>query len=181
MLRSLYLCLDHSIWAWLYMPLLRNRNSNQSKPLKSKTEDDTAEILTVQSIETSSDNIWPACWLSNPLSVLEANEFTMWNSREFAPGWIRLDFGTPCLIHRIKLLPSMEPKTAQVEHVISLGMDMCSMETLCVLKGTFSDREWIVCNQEGKARFLHVLTTSSPSWVAWIRIVVLGRSLTASC
>lgn len=127
----------------------------------------------IWSVSASSDYAWPAAWIASPSSVLDPDESTMWNARSFAPAWIRFDLGHAALpIERLELLPSMEPKVGTVEHRIRMGQNASSMDTVAIVGGPCRDREWIHCRfpQPRRARFVEILTTKSPSWVAWIRV-----------
>jgi hypothetical protein len=116
------------------------------------------------------------CWLLTPASqVLDPDETTMWNSRSFAPAWIRLDLGmsAPCVC-KVELLPSMEPREGLVEHRIKMGMHLSSLESVVTISGECKDRRWIQISlpQSRRTRFLEIFTVHSPSWVAWVRIRV---------
>lgn len=146
------------------------RHRHERKPPKQQEEVAPENIWAVTA---SSDYVWPAAWIACPSNVLDADETTMWNARAFAPAWIQFDLGpsAPC-VSRIELLPSMEPAEGDIEHRISMGMCLSNMTTAVTFSGRGRDRDWIVCKlpQSRRTRFVRVLTTASPSWVAWIRI-----------
>jgi len=127
----------------------------------------------IWAVSASSDYAWPAAWIACPSNVLDADESTLWNARAFAPAWIRFDLGpaAPC-VARLELLPSMAPTEGETEHRIQMGTSLSNMSTAMTLAGTCRDRDWIVCklSQSRRARFVQILTTRSPSWVAWVRI-----------
>jgi hypothetical protein len=146
------------------------RHRREKRPPKHQEEVAPENIWAVTA---SSDYKWPAAWIACPSNVLDLDETTMWNARTFAPAWIRFDLGpsAPC-VTRLELLPSMKPTEGEIEHQIQMGTSLCNMSTAVTINGKGGDREWIVCRlpQSRRTRFLEVLTTRSPSWVAWVRI-----------
>jgi hypothetical protein len=151
---------------------MRNRRAAQAQ------DKPRIEELPVVAVSASSDHAWPASWIASPLNVLDQDPAYIWNSYAMAPGWIRLDLGQPRTVRRLELLPSMAPYSGLAEHRIRLGTTEGKLRTASVLYRECRDREWIVHTLEqgidNKARFVEILTTTSPSWVAWVRIRILG-------
>ena len=126
---------------------------------------------TIHYVSASSDGAW---WV-RPEDALKPDETSMWNARSFAPAWIMLDIREPgpCLL---RLLPSMEPKCGACVHEIWTGEHPDRMRLAATVREACCDRVWVE-RPLTLARFVKVLTVASPSWVAWIRICVIRKSI----
>ncbi len=149
--------------------LLRRRRTIESstRPIIRRKEIPKERIW---SVSASSDHSWPACWIANPYNVLDCDETRVWNSRSFAPAWIRFDLGPSCpCVSRIDLMSSMDPGPA--EHRILMGTHLSAMETVMIIGGECREK-WLECllPQSRRTQYVEIHTMLSPGWVSWARI-----------
>jgi RNA polymerase sigma factor (sigma-70 family) len=99
-----------------------------------------------------------------------------WNSGRYAPGWIEADLGAARKLDRITLVVAQTPKGATVHEIWVSDEPIGKDRTKAKLVQTF--REETDDFQELKftfpadiaARYVQILTTESPAWVAWHKI-----------
>jgi len=103
--------------------------------------------------------------------IADANVNTAWNAGGFgtsaSPQSIDLDLGQAQTLARIRLRVMQSPN-GQTTHIVSGGPSLQAMTTLTTLTSWTSDNQ--VLDLVGpfiNVRFLRIMTTSSPSWVAW--------------
>lgn len=103
---------------------------------------------------------------------------TYWVAPSFAPQSIDLDFGRPIAIGKIRLLTTQYP-AGQTSHKIYIGNDINQLRLVKSFNGITADNQWLQHigdgengDRMGRARYLRVTTTSSPSWIGWREIEV---------
>jgi len=119
----------------------------------------------------------------NPTNVLTSNIHETWNARCFAPASIVLDLKKKRKIVSIDLMPDMLPETGVVKHVI-VFRDTTSANEQCSYfqyHGTASNCHWIHVDTTPHSsdticyyNRIEIITTLSPSWVAWRQIKIFA-------
>ena len=115
-----------------------------------------------------------------PSVAFDSNYNTMWNAGWFPPAWIELDLGKNTLVTGIRLMPSQVPNVARTVHRIYGRANGKTTEILLhEFDGVTSDATWIAATFDPPrlVRYVRVETVTSPSWVAWREIAVLGTGL----
>ncbi|MCH7480745.1 MAG: discoidin domain-containing protein [Chloroflexi bacterium] len=104
---------------------------------------------------------------------------TWWSAGAFAPQWIEIDLGAPTTVYEIRVLTSQSPAGATVHRIRARTADG-NWTTLTEFSGNTNDSEWLIFvpNEplEG-IQFIRVDTLSSPSWVGWREIEIIGTKL----
>ena len=99
---------------------------------------------------------------------------TAWVAPGFAPQWIQLDLGQLSTVSKLRLLTAQTP-SGHTTHQIYGGPTPDNLSLLGTLDGDTVNYQWLEFNTSaGNVRYLKVLTTSSPSWIAWYEIEVYG-------
>jgi hypothetical protein len=101
---------------------------------------------------------------------------SMWNSGGQAPQWIEIDLGGPAIINRIRLHVAQSPG-GQTDHELSAKRPGSGYEVVHIFSGPTDDGltlEFAPDNPLEGYRFLRIRTLSSPSWVAWKEIELVG-------
>lgn len=94
-----------------------------------------------------------------------------WNSGAFAPGWIELDFGQPTAMDRISLTVDQVPNGG-TSHTLLGGNSSPPTTLLKEFTGETKKDDRLVWDfTPGSYRYLRIVTTASPSWVAWSDII----------
>lgn len=139
---------------------------------------------TTESFRIDSTLVSAAAYLPDftPDLAFDDNPSTIWNSGADAPQWIEVDLLKNLQITRIELQVAQYPAGRTVHQIWARGDD--PLDTL-VLLAAFDG-----LTQEGQLltyitppglppyRHVRILTTESPSWVAWEEIVVHTQNLT---
>ena len=112
-----------------------------------------------------------------PSNVLTPNNHETWNARCFPPATITLEFTGNTnlrLVTRIELLPDMLPERGDVEHRITLWDG--SVSKTSVYAGNGENLKWISIDisPPTPAHKIDILTTKSPSFVAWRQIRIFA-------
>jgi hypothetical protein len=119
---------------------------------------------------------------SSPYCAVDGNSATIWNSGQYFPQAIQLDLGRPFAIRRLRLQVSQYPR-GETWHEVQMGFDVGALVTVLDIRGETYDDQWLDFTFGGKdpgstkaptgnIRFIRIVTTSSPSWVAWKEIEV---------
>lgn len=97
-----------------------------------------------------------------------------WVSGDLAPQWIELDLGEERSVDRLRLLVDQAPPGPTV-HEIYAGPDPDPQERVAVVE---EDTDWgdeLTVAIGTPARYIRIVTTESPSWIAWLEVdIVLG-------
>ena len=113
-----------------------------------------------------------------PANATDGNTATEWISGGFPTQWIQLDLGQTFGLSKVRLLVSQSP-AGNTTHQIWCGPSPSQL----TLAGTISQYtqagQWLELALAGNARYVHVVTTGSPSWVAWGEVEVYGTTQSA--
>jgi RHS repeat-associated protein len=100
-------------------------------------------------------------------------------SVSFAPQWIQLDLGSAHNLSKIRLAVAQYPD-GQTTHEVYGGPSADNLTLLGSLSGWTSNGQWLeLTTSAANVRYVKVLTTSSPSWVAWGEIEVYETAASA--
>ena len=107
---------------------------------------------------------------AGPAMAFDGNPATLWNAGAHPIHWIEVDFGSPQELSGIHALVSQSPAGNTV-HQVSLDGILAF-----TWSGNTSDYQWLdhAFAAPQTARRVRITTTSSPSWVAWFEIQILG-------
>ena len=107
-----------------------------------------------------------------PESATDGDVNTIWLAEYFAPQWIQFDLGEPTAVSEILLNVEQTPEGPTL-HKIYGGPAPDNLKLLGTLGGNTQSRQWLALKITATSvRYLKVVTTKSPSWVAWREIEV---------
>jgi len=106
-----------------------------------------------------------------PELVTDGEVATAWNAGGGPPQWIQFDLGEPIAISQVLLNVGQTPEGPTV-HKIYGGPTPDSLDLLGTLNGNTHNGQWLELKVTTDVRYLKVVTTKSPSWVAWREIEV---------
>ncbi len=107
-------------------------------------------------------------------NVLDGNLETIWNSGSGPEQWIQIDLGKTTTLSAIRLHISQYPE-GETTHQIWVGADSNSLTLVHEFSGSTNDSdilEFILPTPLTNIQFVKIITTQSPSWVAWREIEV---------
>ena len=110
-----------------------------------------------------------------PAYAVDGDPNTAWNSGGGPPAWIELDLKRTVTLSKVRLLVEQSP-AGPTTHQLYFGSSPAPTALIATLSGSTSDMQWLeadVSDPKPSGRYLRVLTTASPSWVAWREIVVV--------
>lgn len=110
-------------------------------------------------------------------NAIDGDPETIWSSGQDPIQWIMLDLGAPKTVSAIRLHISQFPDGQTVHH-IWVGADVSQMTQVHEFRGDTSDPqilEFIPPEPLENVRFIKIMTTQSPSWVAWREIEVVSE------
>jgi hypothetical protein len=113
-----------------------------------------------------------------PAYAVDGDPNTAWNSGGGPPAWIELDLKRTVTLAKVRLLVEQSP-AGPTTHQLYFGPSPAPTALIATLSGTTSDMQWLeadVSDPKPSGRYLLVLTTASPSWVAWREIVAVPQS-----
>ncbi len=99
---------------------------------------------------------------------------TIWNAGKEAEEWVQIDLGSPQIIVQIRLLTAQYPAGDTV-HQVWTGESADTLTLAGTLSGFTDENEELVFIPDTPledARVVRVVTTESPSWVAWREIMI---------
>jgi len=114
---------------------------------------------------------------SPPGNALDGNIETLWSSGSSAPQWIQIDLGKATVVSAIRLVISQYPEGNTI-HQIWVGADANNLTLVHEFKGFTKDPdtlEFVPSVPLTNIRYVKIVTTQSPSWVAWREIEVNGQ------
>lgn len=114
---------------------------------------------------------------SPPDNVIDGDSETIWSSGQDAVQWIMFDLAAPKAVSGIRLHISQFP-AGETVHEIWAGTDPNDLNLVHVFKGFTADPqvlEFTPSEPLENVRFIKVVTTQSPSWVAWREIEVTSE------
>jgi F5/8 type C domain len=126
--------------------------------------------------------VYVAATASNSVSgapstyAVDGNPETAWNSGGWAPAWIELDLKHTVTLTNVHLLVGQSP-AGPTTHQVYFGSSPAPTALIATLSGSTKDMQWLDIDVPGQptGRYLRVLTTASPSWVAWREIIVQAQ------
>ena len=111
-------------------------------------------------------------------NAVDGNPGTFWNSGDFPPQWIEIDLGRPYDIKGMRLITSQSPVGPTTHEVYGKGSGTNGVwQLLCHFRGNTADGEILAetwPQPVARIEWIRVVTTSSPSWVGWRDIEVIG-------
>jgi F5/8 type C domain-containing protein len=112
-----------------------------------------------------------------PELAVDGNTESVWISGGHAPQWIEVDLGGAYRITEIRLLVAQSPAGSTLHRVLVRGPESGPATPVDEFTGDTTDGDWLEFVPEvplENVRYVRVETVSSPSWVAWREIVVMG-------
>lgn len=112
----------------------------------------------------------------SPINAVDGKESTFWGAGDFAPQWIEVDIGAPGNITEIRLKVGQSPN-GETKHRILAGITKNNLSEIYQFNQFTQDGEWLIFIPDKPLvdiQFIRVETISSPSWIAWFEIQVLG-------
>ncbi|HEY5984569.1 MAG TPA: amidohydrolase family protein [Anaerolineales bacterium] len=107
-------------------------------------------------------------------NALDGDPESIWNSGQDAPQWIMLDLGEPKTIKSFRLNISQYPEGETV-HQIWVGAFPDKLKRIYEFSGFTKDPGTLVYTPTSPLngiQYIKILTTNSPSWVAWREIEI---------
>jgi hypothetical protein len=112
-----------------------------------------------------------------PGLMVDGNPDTLWNSGSYAPQLVVVDLEASSTIHSVRLLTGQSPNGDTEHALVGWPVGESDPTVLHMFEGFTTDRQWLTYTPdapwEGIDR-IGVGTTTSPSWVAWFEIQVMG-------
>ncbi len=108
--------------------------------------------------------------------AVDGNTETWWGSSDFALQWIEMDLGDLHTIRLFRLLTAQSPPGETI-HQLWVGPTSNQLYLLHTFEGHTSDLqvlEFSPADPVENVRFVRVVTTQSPSWVAWREIEIIA-------
>jgi hypothetical protein len=105
----------------------------------------------------------------SPSNTVDNDESTRWNSGAPAPQWIEFDLGTPQTISGMSLTVAQAP-AGNTTHQIYAGSTPNPTTLVRILSGNTTAGQILTptfAPALTNVRYVRVVTTASPSWVAW--------------
>jgi RHS repeat-associated protein len=108
-----------------------------------------------------------------PAKAIDGNTTTTtWNAGAFAPAWIQVDLGQSYSLSQVRLLTAQYPD-GYTRHEIYGGPSPSSLTLLGTVDGSTTSSQWLqLTTAATNVRYVKVLTTASPSWIAWFEVEV---------
>jgi RNA polymerase sigma factor (sigma-70 family) len=116
-----------------------------------------------------------------PENAFDGKGNTDWNAGDYAPAWIERDLGARRPLAGITLIPCQDIPGATVHEIwVSdepIGNDRKKAKLVHTFKGETTNRQELKFEfpKELSARYVEVLTTQSPTWIAWVQIEIRVR------
>ncbi|MCM2315918.1 MAG: discoidin domain-containing protein [Thermoanaerobaculia bacterium] len=105
-----------------------------------------------------------------PSLAVDGNSGTQWSAGNFPVQWIQVDVGQTRYLTKVRLLVSQFPNGATT-HEVWAGDSEAALRRISVISGPTVSPQWLEARIDQDARFVRIVTTSSPSWVGWFEIV----------
>lgn len=113
-----------------------------------------------------------------PRMAVDGDVDNWWGAGAHAPQWIEIDLGWPATVRQIRLLPSQSPAGDTVHRVWGKADAADDYDLLYQFEQYTFDFGPLTYAPEmpwSNIRFIKVETVSSPSWVSWREIEILGQ------
>lgn len=146
--------------------------SQRPDPCRAKSfaffEDDLARRAVVRaSSSTAADR---------PSKAVDGKPDTAWLSGNGPPGWIELRLRKSSTIKTVRLTVAQDPAGATT-HVVLVGSSVANLHAVHTFRGQTRDGQVLAWTPSAPLRrvlIVRILTTRSPSWVAWREIGLIG-------
>jgi len=109
--------------------------------------------------------------------AVDGDRDTIWNAGAGPLAWIEIDLGAPTSLAQVRLLAGQDPAGPTQHDITGRPSAQGPIVTLGTLSGDTTDGDELVLDVDPDApliRYVRITTVSSPSWVAWREIEVLG-------
>jgi hypothetical protein len=117
---------------------------------------------------------------SPPSNALDGNLDTIWSAGSHPVQWIEIDLGRLTAISSIRLSVSQEPSGETTHQVWGGALAESGQILLHEFKGVTSDGDTLEFrppNPVDGIRFVKIITTESPSWVAWREVEITTSAI----
>ncbi len=116
--------------------------------------------------------------LQSPAGMaVDGNKVNGWGSGDYPPQWIEIDLGAPATVTSIRLLATQYPYGDTVHRILVGGPQGALSEVFRFEQYTHTG-QWLTFTPEtplDQIQIVRIETVSSPSWVGWLEIEVLGQ------
>jgi hypothetical protein len=112
-----------------------------------------------------------------PEEAIDGSTDTWWSAGSGPEQWIQIDLGKPTTVNGIRLVVSQYPE-GETDHQLWAGPDANNLTLVHEFKGLTKDPDTLEFKPSTpltNIRIIKVVTTQSPSWVAWREIEVVGK------
>ncbi len=113
-----------------------------------------------------------------PELAVDEDESSQWGAGEGPPQWIEIDLQAMFHITQVRLLVAQYPEGETVHQIFVRAGDEASFTQVHEFNGFTREGDWLVFSPSPALehiRAIRVYTVTSPSWVAWKEIQVLGE------
>jgi hypothetical protein len=111
--------------------------------------------------------------------AVDGDDATFWSAGDLPPQWIQIDLGAPHNIKEFHLMIAQSPAGRTVHRLTGRGPDPGeSWILLHTFDGSTSDGQTLTNTSDAPLQgiqYVRVETVTSPSWVAWREIEVIGQ------
>ena len=112
--------------------------------------------------------------------AVDESEVTNWGAGGDAPQWIEVDLQGTYQITEIRLLVAQFPAGNTVHRILVKSSSDGSYRTVHGFSQSTQDGDWLVFTPDTPiedVQFVQIVTSVSPSWVAWKEIQVFGEAV----
>lgn len=112
-----------------------------------------------------------------PANAVDEVTETIWNAGAGPQQWIQINLGRPSTVTMIRLTISQYPDGA-TDHQLWVRGPNDSLKMIYEFRGNTTDNQTLEFKPASpltNVQFIRILTVSSPSWVAWREIEVIGQ------
>jgi hypothetical protein len=110
-------------------------------------------------------------------SLVDGLPDTTWSAGAGPVQWIEVDLGQARTVESVRLLVAQDPPGG-TSHIVSARGESGDWREIAALTGDTSDGQWLevpLAEPLEEIRYIGVETVTSPSWVAWREISILGK------
>jgi hypothetical protein len=112
-----------------------------------------------------------------PANAVDSAPETMWGAGAGPQQWIEINLGKPSTVTTIRLTISQYPDGA-TDHQLWVRGPSDSLKMIYEFRGNTTDNQTLEFKPASPltdVQFIRILTVSSPSWVAWREVEVIGQ------
>ncbi len=112
-----------------------------------------------------------------PANAVDGAPETQWGAGSGPPQWIEIDLGKPYTIDSLRLTAAQYPGGTTTHQIWACAAGE-SLKLVHEFKGYTTDNQILEFKPDAPLigiQYLRIVTTQSPSWVAWKEIEVLGK------